>query len=49
MDVKTYSDEEVDHEEYIEGEVYLLGCVLCPRNALLHSLTKHYKDSLNGL
>ena len=36
-----YPDEEVDHEEDVEGEVDLLGRVLCPGDALLYTLTTH--------
>ena len=37
----SYPDEEVDHEEDVEGEVDLLGRVLCPGDALLYTLTTH--------
>ena len=35
----TDPDKEVDHEEYVEGQVYLLSGVLLPGDALLHPLT----------
>ena len=35
-----HPDEEVDHEENIECQVDLLGCVLRPGNAGLHCVTK---------
>ena len=38
--VSAYPDEEVDHEEDVEGEVYLLGGVLGPGDTLLNSLTE---------
>ena len=31
--------EEVNHEEDIKSQVYLLGCVLYPGDALLHAIT----------
>ena len=36
--VKTHPDEEVDHEEDVEGEVDLLGGVLHPRGACFHTI-----------
>ena len=36
----TYSDEEVDHEEYVECQVNLLGLVICPWNTGLYSVTR---------
>ena len=36
----SHPDEEVDHEEYIEGQVNLLSGVLRPGNAGLHCVTK---------
>ena len=39
-------DEEVDHEEDVEGEINLLGGVLCPGKTGLHSVTD-IKDLLN--
>ena len=36
----TDPDEEVDHEEYIEGQVNLLGGVVGPGNTGLHCVTK---------
>ena len=35
---KTHPDEEVDHEEDVEGEVDLLGGVLHPRGACFHTI-----------
>ena len=34
--ILTYPDKEVDHEEDVEGEVDLLGGVLCPGDAGLN-------------
>ena len=36
---RTYSDDEVDHEENVEGQVNLLRDVAAPRLASLHSLS----------
>ena len=36
----TYSDEKVNHEENVEGQIDLLRRVLFPWHALLHSLTE---------
>ena len=36
----TYSDEEVDHEEYVECQVNLLGLVVCPWDAGLYCVTR---------
>ena len=36
----TYSDEKVNHEENVEGQIYLLGCILFPRNTLFNSLAE---------
>ena len=33
---QAHPDEEVDHEEDVEGKVYLLCGVLCPRHTRLH-------------
>ena len=35
-----HPDEEVDHEENVESEVNLLGCVLNPGSACLHTIPK---------
>ena len=45
----SHPDEEVDHEEYIEGQVNLLSGVLRPGDALLHSLTETGHQSVNPL
>ena len=36
----TDSDEEVDHEAHVEGEVHLLARVLVVGHAVLHSLAE---------
>ena len=33
-------DEEVDHEEDVESQIYLLCCVLYPRHTLLYTITE---------
>ena len=37
---QAHPDEEVDHEEDVECQVYLLGCVLQPRYTGLHAVTE---------
>ena len=37
---EAHPDEEVDHEEDVEGEVYLLRGVGCPGHTGLHSVTR---------
>ena len=55
---ETDSDEKVDHEEDVEGKIYLLGCVLQPRYAGLDTITdrkiycvyeEQEKDSPGGI
>lgn len=43
----THPDEEVDHEEDVEGEVDLLRGVLVPRDALLHPLAARRTQRLD--
>ena len=37
----TYSDEKINHEEDIEGEIYLLSSVGCPGNTGLNFFTEN--------
>ena len=37
---EAHPDEEVDHEEDVEGEVYLLRGVGCPGHTGLHCVTR---------
>ena len=39
----THSNEEIHHEEYIKGKVYLLSFVGCPRYTGLNSITEKVK------
>ena len=43
--LRAYSDEEVDHEKDVEGEIDLLGGVLHPGCACLHSKAANEDDS----
>ena len=38
--LRSYPDEEVYHEENVEGQINLLGRVSVPRNAFFHTLTR---------
>ena len=45
--LKTHPNEKVDHEKNVEGEIDLLGGVLCPSCASLHSKAENkvgFKD-----